>query len=526
MAGSAPAIGIDLGTTFSAIARIDEAGRASTLVNRDGDLLTPSVVLIDGDDVVVGKEALKAISTEADRVADCVKRSVGLPFYERTVDSRQYPPEVLQAVILRQLVNDASRLVGRAIEHAVITVPAYFDETRRKSTQDAGYIAGIQVLDIINEPTAAAIAFGYQVGLVEAAANAEQDGTGDASPKETSAPAQTVLVYDLGGGTFDVTIMRIEGNQFITLATDGDVELGGRDFDTRIMEYAAKQFHATHGRDPREDSAAKGRLWRECEEAKRTLSARKEAVFVCEYGGQALRISISRDKFYELTADLLDRTRFTVRQALQAAKLELDQVDRVLMVGGSTRIPAVADVLTKQFGRAPEVCLAADEAIAHGAALRAKQILDRAAGKPRSFSIRNVNSHSLGIVATERQTGHKRSAILIPRNTPLPAKVKRTFKTAKDGQTSVLAPIVEGESPSAEHCTPIGTCEIRDLPEDLPAGSPVEVAFRYAANGRLDVTVELPGTGVQAAQEIHRPNGRSQDELDEWRAWVDQRMPR
>lgn len=534
MSSSPIAIGIDLGTTYSAVCHIDATGRPVTLVNREGDLLTPSIVLVEGDSVVVGREALKAISLEPDRVADCVKRSVGHARFDRKVDGRDFPPEVLQACILRRLVLDASRLLG-PVQYAVITVPAYFDETRRKSTQDAGYIAGLQVLDIINEPTAAAITFGFQKGLVAAPdpnAAASDEASSDASSSDASgdthaagaslnAPGQTVLVYDLGGGTFDVTIMRIAGRDFTTLATDGDVELGGRDFDNRLVDEVARRFQAEHDLDPRQEPGSLGRLWRECEDAKRTLSARAEATIVCEFLGLATKVRVTRELFQELTADLLDRTRFTVRQVMQSAGLEGGQIDRVLMVGGSTRMPAVAEMLAECFGKPPESCLAADEAVAQGAALRARQVLDRTAGKPRTFTIRNVNSHSLGVVATERGTGRKRSAIIIPRNTPLPAQARRIFKTQTADQRSVLAPIVEGESPAAEHCTPIGSCEIRNLPENLPAGSPVAVTFRYAANGRLAVTVQVPGADKPATQEIDRPHGLTPDELDQWRGWVE-----
>ncbi len=214
-----------------------------------------------------------------------------------------------------------------------------------------------------------------------------------------------------------------------------------------------------------------------------------------------------------------------MRQSLIAANLEAGEVDRILMVGGSTRIPAVTEMLAELFGQAPEVSLAADEAVVHGAALRAAQILERTQGKPQAFSIRNVNSHSLGVVALELQTGRERSAVLIPRNTPLPAQVKRTFTTKSDGQRTVLVPIVEGESSAAEHCTSIGTCVISDLPSNLPAGSPVDVTFRYDTSGRLAITAAVSGTDAQASQEIHRPNGLSAEDLGRWRKWVAERIP-
>lgn len=508
MAAREPIVGIDLGTTFSAIARIDEAGRPVTLVNGEGDLVTPSVVLIDGEDIVVGKEAVKAMATEAERIADCVKRDVGRRLYAKQLDGRRYPPEVLQALILKKLTSDAQRQIGDFTK-VVVTVPAYFDEVRRKSTQDAGYIAGLEVIDIINEPTSAAVAFGFQQGFL----NLEGQAT----------KPQKVLVYDLGGGTFDVTVMEIAGDNFKAIATDGDVELGGRDWDNRILDLVAEQFLAEHGVDPRQDPGAAGRLWRECEDAKRTLTARSKAAIAFDFQGKATRLEITRDKFREITADLLDRTRFTTRQTLQAAGLDWGGIDRVLMVGGSSRMPMVREMLRQLSGAEPDASVSADEAVAHGAALRAAILMAKGGvggdASPK-FKIKNVNSHSLGVVGADRKTGRKRVAVLIPRNSALPLKARRTFKTQKAGQKSVLVQIVEGESPTPEACTAIGQCAITNLPQGLPAHSPVTVEFQYASNGRLRVFVEVPGTGQRAAQEIVRASGLTQEHLDRWREWL------
>ncbi len=273
---SIPAIGIDLGTTFSVLAKLDERGRPVTVVNAEGDLLTPSVVLFDGDEVVVGKEAVKAIVSEADRVAECSKRDVGQRSYHKVLGGKRYPPEVIEAFVLNKIRLDAGKQIG-PFDKVVITVPAYFDEARRKATQDAGYMAGFQVLDIINEPTAAAVAFGFQQGYLTAAG-------GSTSP-------QHVLVYDLGGGTFDVTVMQIDGTQFNALATDGDVRLGGYDWDQRLVDLVAEDFARQHHADPREDAVAAGKLWRECEDAKRTLSARHKATVACDFHGDSARSS-------------------------------------------------------------------------------------------------------------------------------------------------------------------------------------------------------------------------------------------
>jgi molecular chaperone DnaK len=498
-----PAVGIDLGTTFSAAACLDELGRPQTLTNAEGEKLTPSAVLFDGADTIVGKEAGKAIGTDAEQVASAAKRDVGQRTYHRAVGGRKFPPEVIEAWVLNKLRVDSCEQAGD-YQKVVITVPAYFDETRRKATQDAGYMAGFEVMDIINEPTAAAVAFGFQHGLLR--------------PSKDTGRHSRILVYDLGGGTFDVTVMEVGDQQFVALATDGDVHLGGLDWDQRLVDYAAEESIRKLGIDPRDDANAAGRLWRECEEAKRSLSARHKTRIHCDLEGQPFGVEVTRDAFEEITRDLLDRTAFTTRQTLQAAGLDWHQIDRVLCVGGSTRMPAVRAMLKQLSGREPECSVSPDEAVAHGAALHAGLLLDQHAGKPPRFQIRNVNSHSLGVVATESSTKRPRNAIVIPRNTPLPVAARRVFKTQKAAQKSILVRIVEGESATPADCASIGECCVRALPERLPAETPIEVAFRYEENGRLTVQVRVAGKRVQ--HEFARDNSLSQEQLDQWREHI------
>jgi molecular chaperone DnaK len=501
-----PAVGIDLGTTFSVISRLDDLGRPQTLANAEGDKITPSVVFFeDTQNVVVGKEAAKALATDADNVAECAKRDLGNQFFHKPLGGRRYPPESLQAWILNKLRVDATRQIG-SFSKAVITVPAYFDEVRRKATMDAGYIAGLEVMDIINEPTAAAVAFGFAQGFM--------------NPAGEGGERKKILVYDLGGGTFDVTLMEIGGRQFNAVATDGDVMLGGRDWDQRLVDFVAEEFIRRFGLDPREDHNSHGRLWRECEDAKRTLSARTKATIACDFRGQAVRVEISRQQFHDMTKDLLDRTAFTTRQTLQTAGLDWKDIDRVLVVGGSSRMPAVIEMLRQLSGKEPDCSVSPDEAVAHGAALHAGLLLEHYAGKSPSFHIRNVNSHSLGVVATDARTKRPRNAILIPRNTPLPVVARRVFKTHRDGQKSILVQIVEGEAASPEDCSQLGKCSVRDLPPDLPVGSKIEVRFRYEENGLLTVTVKVEGTNRQLRHEITRENSLSQEELDSWRKYI------
>jgi len=486
-------VGIDLGTTYSVIARLDEHGRPATLVNAEGDRLTPSVVLFDREDVVVGHEALKAMATEYEHVATCAKRDVGSRVFHKILNGQQYPPEVIESFILNKMRADAVDQIG-PFSKVVITVPAYFDEVRRKATQDAGYMAGFEVLDIINEPTSAALAFGYQQGMLE--------GAGSNEP-------QRIVVYDLGGGTFDVTVMEIRGNRFTAMATDGDVQLGGYDWDQRLVDMVAEAFIRQHSTDPREDPNTAGKLWRECEDAKRTLSARGKATVACDFQGRSARVELVRQQFEESTQDLLDRTRFTTAQTVKAAGLDWEEVDRVLLVGGSTRMPMVRDMLRKLSGKDPDTSVAADEAVAQGAALHAGWIIARNQGKPPTFKIKNVNSHSLGVVGLDPQTRRRRNGILIPRNTTLPVSAKRSFRTHKDNQRTILVQIVEGEAPSADDCNPLGKCSVHGLPPKMPARSPVQVHFDYQANGRLTVRVSVPGTNREVETEIVREHSMS-----------------
>jgi len=499
---SVPAVGIDLATTYSMIAHLDSTGRPVSIISTEGSFATPSVVLFDDHEVIVGEEAVRAMSVEPTRVAACVKRDMGKRSYHRLINGREYPPEVIQAYIVRRLKQDAERQLG-PVERAVITVPAYFDETRRKATQDAGYMAGLEVMDIINEPTAAALAYGFQQGFLDL--------------RGSAASQQRVLVYDLGGGTFDVTILEIAGSEFRALATNGDVQLGGQDWDYRLVDLVAEQFVRQHGFDPRSQIDSLVPLWRNCESAKRSLSARTETTVTCECQGRAQRVKVRREEFERITRDLLDQTNFTARQTLVDAGLTWDDIDRILPVGGSTRMPMVQQMLQQLSGQPLDTTLSVDEAVAHGAALRAGLLLAEHRGQPPACRLVNVNSHSLGLVGTDPLTRQKRTSFLIPRNTPLPASSSQIFRTHRDDQKSVLVQIVEGESPTPEGCVTIGSCVVRGLPPRLPAGTPIVVGFHYAANGRLRVEVEVANSASRAVHDLVRPNSLTQEELDGWR---------
>ncbi len=495
-------VGIDLGTTFSVLAYLDESGRPVTVPNALGDKLTPSTVFVDEREILVGKEALNAAVLAPENFAECFKRDMGRQSFHRPVAGRQVPAEVLSALVLERLRLDAARRLG-TLRQAVITVPAYFDELRRAATQDAGRLAGWEVLDIINEPTAAALSCGLEHGFF---------GT------QPAAAAERVLVYDLGGGTFDVTLLEVDGSTFRTLATDGDVGLGGRDFDERIVDWAAGEFVAAHGLDPRTNPRDAFQLWADAEEVKHLLSERTRATLVVRHADLRLRLELSRQLFEELTQDLLERTRDTADLLVRQAGTSWQQIDRVVAVGGATRMPMVREMLRALSGREPDQSLNPDEAVAQGAAMYAGMLLGRTLGVARRrCELINVNSHSLGVVGVDEKTGQRVNSILIPRNTPLPAARTKQCCTLEEGQRSVAVPVVEGESERPEFCLKLGKCVVSGLPMGLPKGTPVEVEYRYESNGRLSVAARLPGVGKQARVVIERERESQGATLAQWR---------
>ncbi len=495
------AIGIDLGTTFSVVAHLNSENRPETIRNAEGDPTTPSVIYYDRNGPVVGKEAVKVAPYEPELVSQWAKREMGNTTCKQEIRGQKLPPEVPQALVLEKLKRDAELVVG-PIRHAVVTVPAYYNEPRRKATQDAGALAGLNVLDIINEPTAAAIAFGVQQGFL--------------SPEGESQRRETVLVYDLGGGTFDVTLMEIDGRSYRAIATAGDVYLGGIDWDRRIADHVAAQFRKEFGIDPRNDSGAKQRLLNEVEDAKRTLSGRDSTTIRYEHSGHRCNVSVTREEFESLTGDLLERTIFTTQSVLREASMKWDKVSRLLLVGGSSRMPMIQQALEEQSGMQVDRSLSPDEAIAHGAAVYAGLLISKATTLRPSFEVKNVNSHDLSVLGTEPETGMKRRAVLIRRNTPLPAKGAKGFVTRVANQTSVAVNVIEGGDASGSNATRIGKCVVADLPHGLPKGTPIHVFFHYTSCGRLEVSAKLPKADRKATTLIERSSGMSNSIRDEW----------
>ena len=505
-------VGIDLGTTYSVIAYLDGYGRPTTIPNSSGDLITPSVILMEDDAPVIGKEAVLGGAMEPEKIAECVKRDMGSNVYSKKVGNKHYPPEVLSSLILRALKSDAERKLG-TVRHAVITVPAYFDEARRQCTIDAGRLAGLEVLDIINEPTAAAIAYGHQIGFLD--------------PKSLSSEGKPlrVLVYDLGGGTFDVTIVEIQGKSFRAIATDGDVALGGKDWDEVLVDIAAQRFIDAHREDPRQNPVSRQDLWLSAELAKKTLSERPKASIFVNHLGARLKVEISRAEFEEATAPLLGRSRTTTEIVVRQSGLSWNEIDKVLLVGGSTRMPQVSRMLAELSGKPPEQSVSVDEAVAHGAALYANLLMQScspsSANAGPNFSVTNINSHSLGIVGIDPATGRKKNQILIPKNTPLPHTVTRAFKLSKQGQSSVVIRVVEGESERPEACSQVAVCTISGLAPDLPAGTPVYVSYSYLSNGQLQITGQIGDQKKSASATLHRERSLDADKMQEWNRFVE-----
>ncbi len=504
-------VGIDLGTTFSVIAHLDAKGKAITLPNKDGEPLTASAVYLDGNAAVVGKAAREAAAVDAGRVALYVKRDMGGMRYSQPVDGRVFRPETLSAIILRKLKQDAERHIG-PITKAVITVPAFFNETRRKATEDAGRIAGLEVIDVLNEPTAAALSY----------AMSGQTSAGAGSPLDVPGGKLTALVYDLGGGTFDVTVVRLAAKRFETLATDGAVQLGGKDWDEKIVQHVAAQFRARYGIDPLADNQRRAALTALAERSKILLSDLPQVPLECHHQERTLTINLTRKQFEEISRELLAQTQIVTELVVEQAKLRWADIDRVLLVGGSTRMPMIKEMLRKATGKEPDDSLDADQVVARGAAIHAGivaaqgaagelEIDDDLKADLQDVEVLNVNAYSLGIKATKK--GQPVNAFVIAKNTQLPFAASRIFRLTKAGATHVRVKVLEGESESPDDNIPIGECVVTGLPPNLPIRSPVQVRLSYGANGRISV-MALDMTGGRFAQaEIKREYGLTDDDI-------------
>lgn len=502
-------VGLDLGTTFSTLAQLDKEGNPLALNNADGKTITPSVVLLGEDGKVIVGPSFERISVEdPSHVIEAIKRKMGNKGYFVVYQGKKLTPEFISALILKKLKQDAETQIG-PIANAVITVPYYFNDVRRKATQDAGRIAGLNVIDIINEPTAATLAYAWEKNEL---------GRSELAQKE-----RTVLVYDLGGGTFDVTVVRYTPTHFRVLATDGDVMLGGLDWTRRIVDHVSQQFKAKFGADPSADPETLQSLSQDCEQVKRQLSSKAQTQISVYFQGNSLTVALTRGDFERMTADLLQRTRDTTELVMQQSGVGLNQLDDLILVGGSTYMPVVEKMLTEVTGRPPCRDVSPEEAVAKGAAIHAAILEAKATGgesrmaktvinRLRSVQTSDVNSHSLGVKITDPQNrSRKINHIMIPKNTAIPFQVKQKFVTTTANQQRIHVTVLEGDAVDPDACEQIGDFYITSLPANLPAGSPVEVTYSYDANGRISCSAVELVSKQKAATEIIRGGLQTQD---------------
>ena len=480
-------IGIDLGTTNSAVAVL-EGNESKIIPNPEGNRTTPSVVAFKNGEIQVGEVAKRQAVTNLNTISS-IKRHMGNASYKVEIEGKQYTPQEISAMILQYLKGYAEEYLGEKVEKAVITVPAYFNDAQRQATKDAGRIAGLEVERIVNEPTAAALAYGL-----------------DKVDHE-----EKILVFDLGGGTFDVSILELGDGVFDVLSTSGDNHLGGDDFDNKIIEFLVAEFKRDNGIDLSQDKMAMQRLKDAAEKAKKDLSGVTSTqislpfITAGEAGPLHLEVTLTRAKFDQLTLDLVERTKEPVRRALSDAGLSASEIDQVILVGGSTRIPAVVEAVRKETGKEPNKSVNPDEVVAMGAAIQGGVI----SGDVKDIVLLDVTPLSLGI-----ETMGGVFTKLIDRNTTIPTSKSQVFSTAADNQPAVDVHVLQGERPMAADNKTLGRFQLTDIPA-APRGVPqIEVTFDIDKNGIVNVRAKDLGTGKEQTITIKSSSGLSDEEIE------------
>ena len=468
------AVGIDLGTTYSAIAIVNQHGIPEVLPNAEGDRITPSVILFEDDNVIVGTYAKQAAAVYPDQVVEFVKRHMSDPDFQFDYRGRTYDPTELSSFILSKLKKDAEARLGHPVEQAVITVPAYFNDIERRATLLAGQRAGLHVLKLVNEPTSAAIAYGLE---------------GDKEGK-------TVMVFDLGGGTFDASLVEMGNHEINVIATNGDPRLGGKDWDDVLIQHVAEKFTEKHGVNPLEDLRSHHDLRAKCVSAKISLTRRPKINIFHDCNGKVIRQSITRELFEELSRQLLDRCERLATELLADSGTSAEDVDVVLLAGGSTRMPMVRQLVRKMFAKAPSTDINPDECVALGAALTAAVEASRLTGEESPVDLRthDVTSHSLGLAV------YKSSILfnskIIGKNSRIPAnQTREDFTTTHDNQASMDLWLVQGESDDPVQCTALGHFEFYGIPPRPAGETRLAITYRYNANGIVEVEAMDLSTG-------------------------------